>query len=461
MSIVNTNINTQTILFSKEKKEKYGEIFTPYTLIHKMFKLIDHDVFTDPNNKWLDPGAGTGFFSIFLFWKLDSGLSNIIKNIEERRKHIIENMIYMVEIQQENIETLKNIFGKNANIFNLDFVTDSIKHIKFSYIIGNPPYNINGVKKVPTNREKNKKKDGQTLWFEFIKTSLKLLEKNGKLIMIVPSIWMKPDKSKAYDFMCQYQIDKIHCLSNTETNKIFNGNAQTPTCYFLLRNTKSNNNINIFDVDKSTYVKYNIKINYPIPIFGAHIINKFMKYVDLYGSLNVIKTNMPSKNVKLNTTYSKDFPYKNINSAKISSVGNKPYLDIKYSNESCKYYKQIKLILPHKMYGFPYLDTDGSYGICNRDNYVILDDNIDNLNIVKEFLSTKTALYIYEATRYRMKYLEKYAFKFIPNILIMADFIKKRPLDDKYIWDFFDFDVDDIININKLHQKKYDFEYLI
>ncbi len=461
MSIVNTNINTQTILFSKEKKEKYGEIFTPYTLIHKMFKLIDHDVFTDPNNKWLDPGAGTGFFSIFLFWKLDSGLSNIIKNIEERRKHIIENMIYMVEIQQENIETLKNIFGKNANIFNLDFVTDSIKHIKFSYIIGNPPYNINGVKKVPTNREKNKKKDGQTLWFEFIKTSLKLLVKNGKLIMIVPSIWMKPDKSKAYDFMCQYQIDKIHCLSNTETNKIFNGNAQTPTCYFLLRNTKSNNNINIFDVDKSTYVKYNIKINYPIPIFGAHIINKFMKYVNLYGSLNVIKTNMPSKNVKLNTTYSKDFPYKNINSAKISSVGNKPYLDIKYSNESCKYYKQIKLILPHKMYGFPYLDTDGSYGICNRDNYVILDDNIDNLNIVKEFLSTKTALYIYEATRYRMKYLEKYAFKFIPNILVMADFIKKRPLDDKYIWDFFDFDVDDIININKLHQKNYDFEYLI
>ena len=461
MSIVNTNINTQTILFSKEKKEKYGEIFTPYTLIHKMFELIDDDVFSDPNNKWLDPGAGTGFFSIFLFWKLDSGLSNIIKNIEERRKHIIENMIYMVEIQQENIETLKNIFGKNANIFNLDFVTDSMKHIKFTYIIGNPPYNINGIKKVPTNREKNKKKDGQTLWFEFIKTSLKLLEKNGKLIMIVPSIWMKPDKSKAYDFMCQYQIDKIHCLSNTETNKIFNGNAQTPTCYFLLRNTKSNNNINIFDVDKSTYVKYNIKFNYPIPIFGAHIINKFMKYVDLYGSLNVIKTNMPSKNVKLNTTYSKDFPYKNINSAKISNVGNKPYLDIKYSNESCKYYKDIKLILPHKMYGFPYIDADGSYGICNRDNYVILDDNIDNLNIIKEFLSTKTALYIYEATRYRMKYLEKYAFEFIPNILVMADFIKKRPLDDKYIWDFFDFDSDDIININKLHQKNYDFEYLI
>ena len=461
MSIVNTNINTQTILFSKEKKEKYGEIFTPYTLIHKMFQLINDDVFSNPNNKWLDPGAGTGYFSIFLFWKLDSGLSNIIKNIDKRRKHIIENMIYMVEIQQENIETLRNIFGKNANIFNLDFVTDSIKHIKFSYIIGNPPYNINGVKKVPTNREKNKKKDGQTLWFEFIKTSLKLLETNGKLIMIVPSIWMKPDKSKAYDFMCQYQIDKIHCLSNTETNKIFNGNAQTPTCYFLLRNTKSNDNINIFDVDKSTYVKYNIKINYPIPIFGAHIINKFMEYVHLYGSLKVIKTNMPSKNVKLNTTYSKDFPYKNINSAKISSVGNKPYLDIKYSNESCKYYNQIKLILPHKMYGFPYLDADGSYGICNRDNYVILDDNIDNLNIVKEFLSTKTALYIYEATRYRMKYLEKYAFKFIPNILVMADFIKKRPLDDKYIWDFFNFDSDDIININKLHQKNYDFEYLI
>ena len=40
------------------------------------------------------------------------------------------------------------------------------------------------------------------------------------------------------------------------------------------------------------------------------------------------------------------------------------------------------------MYGF-HIDADGSYGICNRDNYVILDGNIDNLNIIKEFYPLK------------------------------------------------------------------------
>lgn len=462
MSIITTNINNQTILFSKEKKEKYGEIFTPYTLIQKMFGLLDECDFTNPNSKWLDAGAGTGFFSIYLFWKLDDGLSNIIKDATKRQTHIIENMIFMVEIQEDNVETLRNIFGNKANIFNLDYVNDFgiLLNLHFDYVIGNPPYNVNGIKKVPTNREKYKKKDGQTLWFEFIKISLKLLNPGGKLIMIVPSIWMKPDKSKAYEFMCQYQIDKIHCLSNTETNKIFNGNAQTPTCYFLLRNTKSNNSINVYDKDRFTYTNYKLKINFPIPIFGAHIINKFMKYVDLYGSLAIIKTNMPSKTVSLSTTYSKDFTYKNINSATIDRSCNRPCLDIKYSNEPCKYYQQTKLVLPHKMYGFPYLDKEGSYGICNRDNYVIM-DNMDNLNIIKEFLSTKTALYIYESTRYRMKYLEKYAFEFIPNILNMSDLIKNRPLNDDNIGLYFGFDTDDIKNINNLHQKSYNFEYIV
>ena len=60
MSIVNTNINTQTILFSKEKKEKYGEILH-LILIHKMFELLMMMFFLT-QTIMVDPGAGTGFF---------------------------------------------------------------------------------------------------------------------------------------------------------------------------------------------------------------------------------------------------------------------------------------------------------------------------------------------------------------------------------------------------------------
>ena len=36
--------------------------------------------------------------------------------------------------------------------------------------------------------------------------------------------------------------------------------------------------------------------------------------------------------------------------------------------------------------------------------------------LLKAFLSSKLAFYIYDATRYRMKYLEKYAFELLPDI---------------------------------------------
>ena len=69
----------------------------------------------------------------------------------------------------------------------------------------------------------------------------------------------------------------------------------------------------------------------------------------------------------------------------------------------------------HKMYGFPYIDTSGCFGICNRDNYVIINKEIKELELIKEFLSNELILFIFETTRYRMRYLEKYVFEFIPD----------------------------------------------
>ena len=49
-------------------------------------------------------------------------------------------------------------------------------------------------------------------------------------------------------------------------------------------------------------------------------------------------------------------------------------------------------------------------------NYVILDKSKDELSKIQDFLSTYFALYVFESTRYRMKYLEKYAFQFLPDL---------------------------------------------
>ena len=78
------------------------------------------------------------------------------------------------------------------------------------------------------------------------------------------------------------------------------------------------------------------------------------------------------------------------------------------------------------MYGFPYLDFDGSLGICTRDNYVINDYSVSELEEIQLFLSSKFALFIFSVCNYRMRYLEKYAFSFIPDISKIPDFPKLK-----------------------------------
>ena len=111
----------QNLTVSKEKKHEFGEIFTPFSLIHNMFDMLPKTAFSNPNTKWLDPGAGTGFFSMILFQKLNEGLKQHIPDIEKRHWYIINEMMYMVEIQPSNITKLRALFGTNANIIKADF----------------------------------------------------------------------------------------------------------------------------------------------------------------------------------------------------------------------------------------------------------------------------------------------------------------------------------------------------
>ena len=50
----------------------------------------------------------------------------------------------------ENIYLIfMKIFGKKANIYHEDFL--EIERKGFDFIIGNPPFNVGGLVKVPTN----------------------------------------------------------------------------------------------------------------------------------------------------------------------------------------------------------------------------------------------------------------------------------------------------------------------
>ena len=107
--------------------------------------------------------------------------------------------------------------------------------------------------------------------------------------------------------------------------------------------------------------------------------------MNTYGAIPVKKTNMPGKNVNLSETKGDKFIYANIKTARLDGV--KPKLHINYSDSPLGFNGETKLVLPHKMYGFPFLDSKGEYGISNRDNYVVDGFEEDDLSIINEFLS--------------------------------------------------------------------------
>ena len=210
-----------------------------------------------------------------------------------------------------------------------------------------------------------------------------------------------------------------------ETNKIFKGNAQTPSCYFLLEKIETDNFISIWDNDTKKYINYCYNFLHnnclPIPLKCQSIINKLQPFLK-YGTLPIYKTNLPSSKALFSLHKEYKYPHKNISTCLIKNFI--PELVINYSNIKCPFDDKSKLILANKMYGIPYIDYNGEYGISNRDNYVILeeDKSIHELEKLKTFLSTQTVLYLFDSTRYRMAYLEKYIFKLIPDITLLPNF---------------------------------------
>jgi tRNA1(Val) A37 N6-methylase TrmN6 len=459
MSIIELDVNSfkQNFNIDKEIRYKYGEINTPFFLVNKILDLIDSYEFENPNKKWLDIGTGSGYFSIILYKRLFKGLEKKIKDPQDRSKHIIKNMIYMTEIRKENCDLLQELFGSECNLFKGDFLSlnlsENFDNIEFDFVIGNPPYNNNGLKKVPSNNISSKKEDGTTVWIPFIKKSVDLLKTNsGQLVVIIPSLWLKPDKAKMYHFMMNYKLEYLNCMTNTETNQIFNKYAQTPTCYFKLTKTKNPGFVTVFDKDIDEYVKWNLRENKPIPLFGYSVLKKINKKLTDENKLLITKTNLPSKQSIFSSEKTDVFSYPCISTCVLNKL--KPELVIEYCNRQENFYGIPKLIMAHKMYGFPYIDNEGAYGISNRDNYIIYNKSLQDLERLKSFFSTKIALYIFEATRYRMKYLEKYIFELIPDITKLNDF--PEIITDETISKYFNFTETDIKNINKLHKKQYE-----
>ena len=372
-------------------KSRFGEVETPPFLVKELIGLIGEV----GRERWLEVGGGKG------------GITKPL--LAYSRTGAVQPSLTTVEIQEDNCKLLGKLPG--LTVLNEDFLHASNLGT-FDLVIGNPPFNSHGLKKVPTNTKCTKSQEGKTVWPDFVKKAVNLLKPTGKLVFLTPCIWLKPDRAGVHKLLTTHSKLKIRCFSASETVRLFNGLAQTPMVMFSYQQS-STTSLSIYSETSGEYIPHTrLSPSHPIPMKNIEAINRMVSEVKKTSAVPVLK----SKNMRnLSLLEPVESPVCRYPTIKTAVLSGKDYkLVIEWSPVKPAYFGVPKLIMAHKMYGLPFLDAEGKYGIARRDIYVVVSNDIEYLARCKKLFSSKAAFAAYEATRYRMRFLEKYAFQLIP-----------------------------------------------
>jgi len=423
-----------------------GEVFTPISLVNEMLDLLPQSVWSNPSLKWLDPANGIGNFPICVYYRLMDGLSScevLPKNIENtthnRSYHIIKNMLYMMELDADNVSDSFKIFSSDANIIQGDFLKTDVKETlelsAFNIIMGNPPYQ----KKI------GGKKNTQPIWYLFVKKSLTLLQQGGYLLLVHPSGWRAP--SGIYrDIFISFRARNLEYLSMNSFNKgkqVFN--MGTNYDYYLLRNNITDTNITrVKDIDDNIL---NINLNnwefIPSGYFDIFrkILSTSSEKVDIlyersmYGTdkvtvnhYNIYHAQKPHMSktptiISSQSTYETRKPHmsKTLSVFKypcVYTITRKGHINLRYSSEDRGMFNIPKVIWSNGAGTYPIIDMTGKYGLTQF-SYGLVDDP-SNLEYIKKAMDTPEFIKLMSYVKFSQSH--KYNHKVIA--LFKKDFYK-------------------------------------
>lgn len=194
--------------------QKYGEVFTPKAIIDKLLNGINY---SDPNLKFCEPSFGDG--------RILLELKNRLLEYHTEQ-HILENMLYGIEIQKVLFDNA--IAVVNPNNYKHNFICSSALNFEgifnplkewvgiFDYVIGNPPYNKNILKK----------EEVSSIFWEpsgyttklayccFVALAQHILKPKGRVLYVMPCSFTHNENTELFRvFMkCNLNIKSIEIL---------------------------------------------------------------------------------------------------------------------------------------------------------------------------------------------------------------------------------------------------------
>ena len=390
----------------REKKQN-GEVFTPPTLIQEkldQLTVAHPGIWSDPTKKFLDPANGIGNYPALAYPRLMEGLAEAIPCREERKKHILENMLYLCELNPKNVEVCRTLFDPEGryrlNLFQGSFMDlnpeEEWKVDAFDVVFGNPPY------QPPSHG----KKGGKSLWPIFVEKSLGLLKPDGFLVFVHPALWRKPE-NELHDLMFGKQFRYLSIHTTQEGMKTFHG-AGTRYDWYVLQNRAS---------AVPTPVRYDdgsvssLMITPSLPFIANHgndVIVR-MRQNSPFGFLKAEMTcegHTQREYVKKTRDDAHPFPL-------VNSSSTARGITLAWSSKALKHQYVPKVIFSNGGIIQPFYDS-GVFGTTQGGIYIPVSSEEEGRNMVR-FLKSKLVSYIVAATKWSNFETNKQIFWSIPH----------------------------------------------
>ena len=288
-----------------EEQSTNAEFSTPHALRNEMLDKLGDEYFSVPR-RILEPSSGKGGFILDIISRFDKGLKYMFSDDKVRYKFIVEECIYFADINPVNIFIVKLLIDRN-NEYKLNYYGGDVLKLDpnmiwgidegFDSIIGNPPYQGTGRKKI---------------WVNILDLSLKWLkQETGLLLFVTPQLavnWLLGCEIAQQKVDKFYNIKYVNASDSIATNHF--KNVGSDFVYYVVENSDGNASNSITKIITTQDKEYNMNLSFNSMLslrecgLANIIINKLLKP-------NSNQWNRRASRIEKDTQETQDDIYKN------------------------------------------------------------------------------------------------------------------------------------------------------